>query len=370
MVPPLGHRPGCRRHRQIKVAGGSAPPRTPVLPDGADPQAGRRCRRDPLHTSLGVIYYLTTAEHRYTMTSYLQTWGRALTDRVRVLPYEALWTAKELPPGSYVFADIDRLSEAARREAKRVWEALQRAGDEFRVLNHPACTMCRLELLRALNERGVNRFAAHHAASGSAPERFPVFLRREDDHLGSVTPLLRTQDEFEAAVSRAASEGGGEVLLVIEFCDTADASGIFRKYSAFVVDGRIVPRHLIFSRDWQVKTPDLLDEDKLREERDFLEANPHEAPLREIAAMARVDYGRIDYALIDDDLQIWEINTNPVVLLPRQAYRPQHLPAQEWFAARILKGLEALDRGRGAGGLYAGRDRLARASPSRLELRM
>lgn len=293
-----------------------------------------------------MIYYLATAHHRYTMTSYLQTWGRALAGRVQVLPYEELRIARDPPPGSYVFTDMDRLSDAERQEATGVWERLRRAGDNFRLLNHPLRTMRRLELLTALHERGVNRFAAYPAAHHvPPPERFPVFLRREDDHLGRVTPLLRTPDELEAAVRRAASEGCLKGMLVIELCDTADASGVFRKYSVFVVGSRIIPRHVLFSRDWQVKMPDLLDEDKLREERDFLEANPHEARLREIAALARVDYGRIDYALSEGGLQIWEINTNPLVLLPRQAYRPERLPAQEWFAARILDAIEALDRG-------------------------
>ena len=48
--------------------------------------------------------------------------------------------------------------------------------------------------------------------------------------------------------------------------------------------------------------------------RRYMETNPHERALREIFQLARIDYGKIDYAILGDRLQIWEINTNPVVL--------------------------------------------------------
>src|SRR3546814_10272912 len=44
-----------------------------------------------------------------------------------------------------------------------------------------------------------------------------------------------------------------DTLLITEFCDTQDDRGLYRKYSAFNVGGRIIPRHLHFSRSWQVK---------------------------------------------------------------------------------------------------------------------
>ena len=41
--------------------------------------------------------------------------------------------------------------------------------------------------------------------------------------------------------------------------------------------------------------------------------------MREIFRLAQIDYGRIDYGLLGDDLQVWEINTHPSVkkLTPR-----------------------------------------------------
>ena len=92
-----------------------------------------------------------------------------------------------------------------------------------------------------------------------------------------------------------------------------------------------------------LKYPDLLDGDKIPREREYLESNPHEAVMRETFEMAHLDYGRCDYAVIDGRIQVWEINTNPIVLLPPDQYKPAHLPAQEYFAARIRAAFEALN---------------------------
>lgn len=105
-------------------------------------------------------------------------------------------------------------------------------------------------------------------------------------------------------------------LIFVEYLDTADKAGIYRKYGAFVVGARIVPRHLYFSRDWMVKTADLGDPDLLAEELQYLESNPHAAQLLEICRHAGIGYGRIDYSLLDERIQIWEINTNPMVITP------------------------------------------------------
>ena len=101
-----------------------------------------------------------------------------------------------------------------------------------------------------------------------------------------------------------------------EFCHTADEHGVYRKYAAFIVGDAIVPRHLFFRRDWQVKRNQLTDDAFLDEERKYMETNPHERRLREIFAAAQISYGRVDYALLDGEIQVWEINTNPVIAFP------------------------------------------------------
>ncbi len=73
----------------------------------------------------------------------------------------------------------------------------------------------------------------------------------------------------------------------------------------------MIPRDLNVSRHWVSggdfnRTPELLEK-----ERRYFETNPHERELRKIFRLARIDYGKIDYAVLGDRLQVWEINTNP-----------------------------------------------------------
>ena len=148
-----------------------------------------------------------------------------------------------------------------------------------------------------------------------------MFVRRESEHTGSLSGLLRDQTEVDHAIVRLLL-GGAEVadILVVEFCDTAQ-DRLFRKYAAFRVGDHIIPRHIVFSSKWVLKGADLLDAAKLREEREYLESNPHEQELREIFECAQIDYGRVDYGLLDGRVQVWEINSNPGVMLPPDKYQ-------------------------------------------------
>ena len=92
-----------------------------------------------------------------------------------------------------------------------------------------------------------------------------------------------------------------------------------------------------------LKYPDLLDPQKVAREMEYLKGNPHEAALRENFELAHIDYGRCDYGVVDGRLQVWEINTNPVVMMPPGEYPPIHVPAQENFSARIKASFRELD---------------------------
>jgi hypothetical protein len=85
-------------------------------------------------------------------------------------------------------------------------------------------------------------------------------------------------------------------LLIVEFCDTSDERGRFRKYSAFKVGNRIIPRYLQVSDEWMIKTGTrVADAEAVAADRTYLEKNPHESWLRDVFALAGIEYGRIDY---------------------------------------------------------------------------
>ena len=79
----------------------------------------------------------------------------------------------------------------------------------------------------------------------------------------------------------------------------------------------------------------------ISEENAYLDANPHESELREIFELADIEYGRIDYGIKGGRIQVWEINTNPTVLL-RRHLRDARAPIHRRFAAAYRSALDAL----------------------------
>jgi hypothetical protein len=307
-----------------------------------------------------MIHYLVREGLGFRMKWFLLV-ERWLSERVVILPYDRATTETSVEPGTYIFADLDQLSDEGLRDAMRLWDRLSGLKPHVRLLNDPSRVLGRYELLRELRARGINRFNAYRLSdwleTASAPHvRFPVFLRGERAHTGKLSDLLYSWKEVRKAVADVVA--GGEYseadLLIVEWCDTSDAAGIFRKYSAFVIGETIVARHLVCSRDWVVKDFDLIDEELLSEGRDYVAENPDATFLQEIARLAGIEYGRFDYAFADGRPQIWEINMNPFVIAPlsvlptagRDKIEVDHLSIELHKAPmrRIATALAALDR--------------------------
>jgi hypothetical protein len=264
---------------------------------------------------------------------------------LRIVPYPDLWRQRTLPGGTYVFTDLDRLDRRERKAAHSVCAAVHQDG----VLNDPAKVLLRHDLLERLHHEGANRFRCFRSRQLPADLRFPVFVRHESMHRGSSTPLLHSRVAVDHWLARLTLRAlihnlDPAGLLVVEFLDTADQDGVFRKYSAFRVGTRILPRHLLFSRAWEVKKPDLVGKAFLREERDFVDVNPHAAWLDEVFRLAGIDYGRIDYSLYHGEPQVWEVNLNPVVL-PVGAMELENVrrDLHRRFASTFTSALESLD---------------------------
>ena len=104
-----------------------------------------------------------------------------------------------LPASSYVFADLDRLDMEATERIALLRRVLQDAGPRVRLFNDPIRFMRRFEPLRHLYAWGLNDFNVYRLADIREVQRFPVFLRAEDGHAGSLTPLLRYSEQLERA---------------------------------------------------------------------------------------------------------------------------------------------------------------------------
>jgi hypothetical protein len=172
-----------------------------------------------------------------------------------------------------------------------------------------------------------------------------------------LTPLLASHEALRQALSRLRNEGyHAAKLLIVEYCDSRDESGLIRKYSAFNVGGVIIAKHLIISRHWVVKDEsrlgdEELDEAKVYESLQYIQTNPHETWIRETFALAQIDYGRIDYGFSGGMPQVWEINTDPTIArLPRprpprlEQYRSVRKLGQDFFHDRFQAALAKLDQ--------------------------
>ena len=296
-----------------------------------------------------MIYWVTTRRHSYTIRRHLEAYGASVKSFIKLVSYKQLLRRSRHPAGVYILSDIERLTSQQAERVALVRANLRSRGNQ--VLNHPQRSMRRYELLRTLHEKGVNDFNIYRIGETNAKPRFPIFFRRENDHRGTRSGLVLSQaayDQVLADLSRTRFWFRDEIgkrrvwrwgpwrsrdLVATEFCDTVDSQGLCRKYSAFCIGEQIVPRHLFFGSTWHVKAAELQDEHTLAEEREYVFNNPHEQQLREIFQHAQIEYGRIDYGMHKGRIQVWEINTNPMISARTDQQQTSRLAVQLHFAA-------------------------------------
>ena len=236
-----------------------------------------------------VLFFVTSGE-RKPLVGFLGTWASRLGSKAGLLFYEDLWGVDSLPGAdTYVFTDLERLSAEELRLAAGVADELAAAPWTPRILNHPGRAVGRYDLLRTLFERHVNPFQAYRVLDTPAPRQFPVFLRFENDHSGPASPLLRTQRELDRAVARTYLRGDDLAsLLMVEFQDTSDEQGIFRRYTVYVIGDELIVGNLAFGSDWVVKYSGEFTAEQFAEKRAVLSSRAHDPPLREVAELAGI----------------------------------------------------------------------------------
>ena len=62
---------------------------------------------------------------------------------------------------------------------------------------------------------------------------------------------------------------------------------------------------------------------------------------------AGIEYGRIDYGVVDGKIRVWGINTNPTVMSDRLRMARWRRHRQKLFVERYRGGLDALDTPQG-----------------------
>jgi hypothetical protein len=301
-----------------------------------------------------MITFFVTAAGRFGIDAYGQKRGAAMRDRIRVVTYDTIGQLAEVPATGTIFAAVDQIGSATAEAACRLADRVVATDPAARVLNRPDRALLRYDLLTKLSAAGVNQFRVRRAADGAEDLRYPVFIRSERRHSGSHTPLLHDRAAVRQALATLVVRGRPlSDLLIVEFCDTVGADGLFRKYSALRVGDAIIPRHLHAGTDWVVKSDGrLIGEGLVREEIDYLLRDPHGRWLRQVFNLAAIEYGRIDYGLWRGQPQVWEINTNPTF---GRGHRLASHPSRDAFASlrddsrdavnrRLLEAFAALER--------------------------
>jgi len=261
-----------------------------------------------------VIYYVLPADSHFTMDEFFPYEAPEFVNRFRVIDFEQLPSMRRFERGTYVIAGIDQAEPAMKELIASLCDQLDAAGGSH-VLNWPKRTLGRFDLLKRLHAAGKSNVRVARGNEDLKSLRYPVFVRSERGHFGNLSPLLDTPAQARAALGAALLQRYSlQDLMVVEFCSTADARGVFRKYAAYNVGGRILARSLNAGHEWMLKleTSDFT-RDLVMEDQRYVMDNPHHEQLADLFAFAHIDFGQMDYSMKDGRIQTWEINVNPTI---------------------------------------------------------
>lgn len=275
-----------------------------------------------------MIYFAVDEIRTALLDHYLASqWGAQFRGRISQIAYPQLFRARTLARGAWIFTSLDALSEAELRIVHRAQCAARDAG--LPVLNPAHDALRRYDFLGVLHNKGLNDFRAFHATANLAGLRFPVFVRVENEHDGSLTPLLYNRAQLARAMAYLWMRGlAREELLVVEFCETVSADALYRKYSVLRIGDAYIPRYLHIGPHWMTKNGTRDGDDRLiDEEIAYLRENPHAEWVRKVFELAHIEYGRLDYGVRGSRPQAWEINFTP--FLAADPSRPTGTPQRE-----------------------------------------
>jgi hypothetical protein len=212
------------------------------------------------------------------------------------------------------------------------------------VLNDPRYVRTRFDLLQACHAGGINDFRCYEI--GEEPQRWPVFVRSKHDHGGKFT-LCYDHAQIQAEVDKhTANDEPLEHLMLVEYVDTKDADGCHRSYSVLRIDDQFLPRHAHVSEEWVVRTSASACSDK----RDCEEARfdqglyrEHLPLIKQVFELSNMQYGRCDYGIVDGKIQIWEINSNPMLFLSAAKISSDRVERTKRMAAAVTLAFNTLE---------------------------
>jgi len=260
--------------------------------------------------------------------------------------YNWLFRTAKLPAATYIFTMIDRLHVREKRLAGIIYRHINAAGEGFRALNDPAKAKNRFGLLRSLHDAGINNFDGYLASDSPKPEQFPVFVRNLSVSLPPLTDLIKNQTELESELARLQEWGEPlEDLVVIEYCAQPYKGDYFLKLSTYRIDDQFCLDLFIYNKGWYVKWagPDIAPPNSSLAEWNMLQDNAFVADARRVFEIADIEYGRVDFSLVDGRPQFYEINFNPQFTIDEYETKdPQRLKNAIFAANRRIDAMKTL----------------------------
>ena len=288
-----------------------------------------------------MIVFVSTEHHRYTNRELVKEPGSGVT----LASYDELFSSELLPRAAYVFTDLDRLSSEKLEHASKSFRMLRKNG--LPAYNDPSRFLSRYGVLRRLHHEGINAFNAYRVDSLEHPVRWPVFLRTDGDHKRPLSELLHSQDELDDAIAKVVEEGAPvSTLLIIEYAAEEVRPGLFRKLSVFRIGDKMVGFTCVHDTQWLVKygKPGIAPPDLYEDEYRMVRDNPYGEEMRRVFELIGLEYGRVDFGLVDGRPQIYEINSNPDVKLnPKSNGIELRDRSNELFKQNYLAAVAALD---------------------------
>lgn len=288
-----------------------------------------------------MIVYVATPRNLSTLSEFIEDNPDRLVNCIRLVTYRKLFTSASLPKATYIFSDLERLTVPGLRRIAHIWKQLQAGDPDIRLVNNPLHVKRRYEMLRHLYARGINSFNVRRAADVVSGCRFPVFLRREADHAGPTSALIENEADLQAAIDALATHGAfRDDHIVTEFCGAPDDTGAYVKYGCFRVGDRIMPQNRLVGRQWCVKKFDYFDETVIARDLAYVKSTDHNETVRTVFDIAAVEYGRVDYSIVNGRLEFYELNTNP-----HNSYREMdEIPeSRDYFTPLFIDALLAVD---------------------------
>lgn len=262
-----------------------------------------------------MLLYLAKEKNLDTIVVFIRQWAPEMQSFMKLGTYTHVYKLQQAPRGHVIFTDLERHRPSARVMLSRLADELS-AHEGVRLVNDPRKVKDRYDIARTLYDEGVNRFNVYSLDEIDRIERYPVFIRHRYQHSGPGTPLIQSRETLDTLLAGfLLNDYAPEELMIVEYLDTS-TDGVFAKYGAFHINGKVLPRHRLCGDDWALKQSNIKDEQTAAAEAEFLDKNLYADQVKRAFELAGIDYGRADFSVLDGQIQVWEINTNPVIIMP------------------------------------------------------